>query len=79
LRYITLSLVNWLRNEESSNFKVQKISAEKVYFTILRGYGLNFPTVFGLAVAWSLDERPTDRYALTVASPKKREDLNHCL
>ena len=40
-----------LRNEESSKFKVQKISAEKVNFTVLRGYCLNFPSVFGLAFA----------------------------
>ena len=46
------------------------MSAEKVYFTSLRGYGWNFPTDFGLAVAWCSAETPTYRCALTAACPE---------
>ena len=31
---------------------------EKVRFTGLRGYGLNYPNNFGVAVAWFLAEPP---------------------
>ena len=41
------------------SLKSKKMFVEKVHFTSFRGYVLNFPTVFGLAVAWFEAKPPT--------------------
>ena len=47
LRYLTLSLVKWVRNGETSKFEVQKQKClKKVHFTCLTGNNLNFSAIF---------------------------------